>query len=66
MHYAFNYTQYVRAKEITKDNFMLFKKCTDDKRSNISLRVSAKNGSLDRSKELVTPRESMSEENQYP
>lgn len=50
MHYAFNYTQYVRAKEITKDNFMLFKKCTDDKRSNISLRVSAKNGSLDRSK----------------
>lgn len=42
MHYAFNYTQYVRSKEINKDNLMLYRKCTDDRKSNISLRSTNK------------------------
>lgn len=39
MHSAFNYTQHLRAQEINKDNFILYQKCTDDRKSNISLRI---------------------------
>lgn len=42
MHSAFNYTQYVQSKEISKNNYILYKKCTDDRKSNISLRVNEK------------------------
>lgn len=56
MHSAFNHTQNTRATSIYKDNIWLYKKCVEDRKNNISIRINDKKLYNGGESAMLTPR----------